>query len=140
MTDITVTQMGSFQAEDRSWLVSQWGQGPGENPSVVVDFTTFTEGTHYPNGYIPSGTKVGVITAESTGGKTVVGLYDDTATDGRQTCAGFLHSLVKKPANPATTKPGSALVVCGFIRESRLPFPIDANGKADLKLIHFSAV
>ena len=54
MTDISVTTT-AYQAEDRSWLLSQWGQGPGENPNVVLDISAFTEGTHYPNGYIPSG-------------------------------------------------------------------------------------
>ncbi|NUO57319.1 MAG: head decoration protein [Hamadaea sp.] len=135
MTDISVSST-AYQVEDRSWLMSQWGQGPGENPSIVLDVSAFTAGTHYPNGYIKSGEPLGKITASSTTKVTVVGPYDDTATDGRQTCIGFLHSAVKVPASGAD--PGGALVAAGFIRESRLPRPIDSAGKADLKLCHFS--
>jgi len=137
MTNISV-ETTAFQAEDRSWLLSQWGQGPGENPSCVLDVSTFTAGTHYPNGYFPSGIPLGRITAASTGGRNVLGPYDDTAVDGRNTCAGLLHSAVKVPNLADTTKDvGAALVKAGFIRESRLPVAIDANGKADLKLVSF---
>ena len=135
MTDISVTST-SYQVEDRSWMLSQWGQGPGENPSVVLDVSAFTANTHYPNGYIPSGTPLGKITAASTDDKIVVGPYDGAAADGRETCYGLLHSSVKVPASGAD--PGGAVVRAGFIRESRLPVAIDAAGKADLKLCDFS--
>lgn len=137
MTDISVTTVGNYQAEDRRWLRSQWGQGPGENPSIVLDISAFTAGTHYPDGYIKSGEPLGVITAASGNGKTVVGPYNGTAEDGRETCVGFLHSSVKVPASGAD--PGGALVAAGFIDESKLPRAIDSAGKADLKLCHFSA-
>lgn len=131
MTDISVTR-NAHQVEDRSWMLSQWGQGPGENPSCVLDQSAFTAGTHFPNGYIKSGEPLGRIT--TTG---LLGPYDGSATDGRETCVGFLHSSTKVPANG--TDPGAALVVAGFIRESRLPRSIDSAGKADLKLCHFTA-
>lgn len=138
MTFIGVTTT-DFQVEDRSWLLSQWGQGPGENPNCVLDVSTFTAGTHYPNGYFPSGIPLGKITAASSASKLVVGPYDDAASDGRQTCIGFLHSATKVPDTADTTKDvGGALVVAGFIKEARLPIAIDANGKADLKLCHFA--
>lgn len=138
MTDITV-KSALFQAEDRSWLLSRWGQGPGENPSCILDVSTFTAGTHYPNGYFPSGIPLGRITAASSAEKTVVGPYDDAATDGRQTCIGMLHSATKVPDLADTTKDvGGAIVRAGFIKESRLPIAIDAAGKADLKLCDFS--
>ena len=137
MTDISVTST-SYQVEDRSWMLSQWGQGPGENPSCILDVSAFTANTHYPNGYLPSGLPLGKITATSVNGALVVGPYDDTAVDGRNTCVGFLHSAVKVPNLADTTKDvGAALVKAGFIRESRLPVAIDANGKADLKLVSF---
>lgn len=139
MTDISVTTT-QMQVEDRSWLLSQWGQGPGENPSVVLDVSTFTAGTHYPNGYFPSGIPLGVITASSDANKTVVGPYDDTATDGRQTFAGFLHSATRVPNTADTTKDvGGAMVVAGFVKLSRLPIALDAAGQADGKLFHFTA-
>ena len=130
----------SFQVEDRSWLLSQWGQGPGENPSCVLDVSTFTAGTHYPNGFFPSGLALGVITAASDATKTVVGPYDNAAADGRQTFVGFLHSATKVP-NPAdTTKDvGGALVVCGMVKLSRLPVALDAAGQAEGRLFHFTA-
>lgn len=142
MTDISVTTVG-YQVEKRSWLLSK--HGTEDTPSVTLDVSAFTAGTHYPNGYFPSGLAVGVITAASDAKKTVVGPYDDTATDGRQTCAGILFSSVKVP-NPAdTTKDvGGAILVHGFVDPAKLPLQtgagsLDANGKADLKLIHFSA-
>jgi hypothetical protein len=139
MTDISVTTT-DYQVEKRDWLLSMWGSGPGENPSVLLDISTFTAGTHYPKGYLPSGIPLGKITAASTGKKIVVGPYDDAAADGRQTAIGFLHSAVKVPNLLDTTKDaGGALVVCGFVSLSKLPIALDANGQADLKLIYFTA-
>lgn len=138
-TDISVSST-SYQSQRRDWLLSQWGQGPGENPSCTVDVSTFTAGTHYPNGYIPAGTHLGKITDASTGQRLVVGPYDNGASDGREVCIGFLHSDVKVPNPLDTTKDaGGAVVACGFIKLSKLPFTLDANGQADLKLCHFTA-
>jgi hypothetical protein len=139
MTNISV-ETTSFQVENRSWLLSVWGQGPGENPTVILDISTFTANTHFPNGYIPSGTHLGVITASSDATKITVGPYDDTASDGRQTFYGFLHSATKVPNTADLTKDtAAAAVVCGMVKLSRLPFTLDANGKADAKLFHFTA-
>lgn len=133
MTDISVTTT-AYQVEDRSWMLSQWGQGPGENPNIVLDVSTFTAGTHYPNGYVKSGEPLGKITANG-----LYGPYDNAAVDGREVCAGFLHSATKVPNTADTTKDvGASLVCAGFIREARLPRAIDSAGKADLKLCHFS--
>lgn len=139
MTDISVSTT-DYQVEKRSWLLSEWGTGPGENPSVVLDVSAFTPATHYPNGYFPSGLALGKITATSTGGKTVVGPYDDAAVDGRAVCFGLLMSATKVP-NPAdTTKDiGGAAVVCGMVKLSKLPIALDAAGQTDLKLVHFTA-
>lgn len=139
MTDISVSTT-QYQVEDRSWHLSQLGSGPGENPNVVLDVSAFTPGTHYPNGYFPSGLPLGVITAASDANKTVVGPYDNAAADGRQTCFGLLHSSVKVPNTADTTKDvGGSAVVIGFVKLSRLPVALDAAGQADLKLIHFTA-
>jgi hypothetical protein len=48
----------SYQAPKRDWLLGLHGTDPGSNPSATLDISTFTAGTHYPNGYIPSGTAV----------------------------------------------------------------------------------
>lgn len=147
MTDISVTTT-AYQVEKRDWLLSPHGTDPGTTPFVTLDVSTFTAATHYPNGYLLSGIVLGVITASSSGLSLVVGPYDDSAVDGRQTAAGILFSAVKVP-NPAdTTKDvGGAMLVHGFVKISRLPIAngatgrgyIDANGQTDLKLIHFTA-
>lgn len=146
MTDISV-HTTSYQAEKRSWLLSEHGTEPGTNPGVTLDVSAFTAATHYPNGYLLSGIVLGVITATSTDKVLVVGPYDDTASDGRQVAAGILFSSVKIPNLADTTKDcGGAMVVHGFVKSSRLPIAnaatgagfIDANGKTDLKLIHFA--
>lgn len=133
MTDISVTKT-SHQVENRQWLASPHGTDPGMTPSVTLSVAAFTEGTHYPNGFVPSGTVLGKITASG-----LYGPYDDAASDGRQTAAGILYgSLQVKGA----TKVGGAVVLHGLVTQSKLPFQsgtgsIDAAGKADLKLIQF---
>lgn len=133
MTDISVTKT-SHQVENRQWLASPHGTDPGMTPSVTLSVAAFTEATHYPNGYVPSGTVLGKITASG-----LYGPYDDAASDGRQTATGILYgSLQVKGA----TKVGGAAVEHGRVTQSKLPFQsgtgsIDAAGKADLKLIQF---
>ena len=147
-TDISV-RTTQFQAGDRSWLIPQpGGIGQGYTLSGTLDVSTLTAATHYPLGYVPSGLVLGVITAASVNGKIVYGAYDDTASDGRQTAAGFLFDDAAIP-NPLdlTKDPGiAALVAFAVVRESRLPVQaagtptgrgyLDANGRADLKLIY----
>lgn len=130
MTDISVITTNS-QVEDRSWLIVQPGaQGSGYSPGKVLDISTFTANTHYPNGFIPSGMNLGKITA--TG---LYGPYDDAASDGRQTFAGWLFSATKVPNVLDTTKDVGAGVVVAFavVRLSRLPIALDANGQTDAK-------
>jgi hypothetical protein len=124
MTDISVST-ASYQVEKRSWLLSQHGQNPGDNDGITIDASLFTAGTHYPNGYLPSGT---VITAAG-------GPYTGTGA-----VAGLLHSSLKIPS--ATSKVGGALVYTGTVRTSKLPFAsgtgsLGAGGVAALPLIHF---
>lgn len=130
MTDISVTSTG-YQVENRSWLISAHGTDPGTNPNVVLDISKFTAGTHYPNGYIPSGIALAKVTA--TG---LYGPYEAAAGDGRNVAAGHLFSTLGVRAGQ--TKVGGALVVHGFVRESKLPFAIDAAGKTALKSITYS--
>lgn len=144
MTDITVSTV-SYQAEKRSWLIPQpGGIGEGFTPGGTLSIAAFTAATHYPNGYIPSGTVLAVITASG-----LLGPYDDTALDGRQTAVGVLFSGVKVPNLADTSKnPGCAYVAAfAVVRLSKLPFSVgaagrgymDAAGQADLPRIHFIA-
>jgi hypothetical protein len=68
---------------DQSWLGSTHGIGNARTESI--DISTFTAGTHYPNGYIPSGTPVAKV-----GGLLVP--YD--VTEGTTTGAGILAGFI----------------------------------------------
>ena len=75
----------TFGAGDQSWLGSS--HGIHECRTETLDISAFTAGTHYPNGYIPSGTPVAKV-----GGLLVP--YDSTqATVARAgVLAGFLFT------------------------------------------------
>lgn len=90
-----------------------------------------------------AGTDVAAMTTTPTGGTGTVTVATTTAggtegTGGLEVCAGHLFSLVKVPNLLDTTKDaGGALLVHGFVKLSRLPFGLNANGQADCKLIHY---
>jgi hypothetical protein len=133
MTDISVSTTVS-QVEDRQWLASPHGTGPGENPSVTLSVAAFTEADHYPNGYVPSGTVVAKITASG-----LYGPYDPAAVDGTEVAAGILYSSLQVKDK---AKVGGAIVVHGYVTESKLPLSgvtgeLDAAAKVDLSLIKF---
>lgn len=116
----------SFAQDRRDWLGSQ--HGTDAPVPVTLDVTKFTAGTHYPDGFIKSGIPLGKVTA---GG--LYGPYDNAATDGRETCVGFLFTAQDVNARGVTSTKvvGSMLLHC-FIREAKLPVTIDAAGKTDL--------
>jgi hypothetical protein len=120
--DISV-RTETFGGDDQSWLGSAHGTSSGR--TVTLDKSKFTSGTHYPNGYLRSGTPLGKVTAS---GK--YGPYDDAAVDGRQTLVGFLLTP------QSTTSGGNDLVAPlfehGAVVEANLPIAIDANGKTDV--------
>jgi hypothetical protein len=142
MTDIAVFTQ-PFAAEDLSWnLTPRWG---GFVAQGTIDVTKFNAAQTYPNGYIPSGAILGVVTA---GG--LLAPYLDAAVDGTQTAVGILAASVQvlQPTGVAKAKVGVAYMVHGIISQARLPFTvgnqalggyIDANGRTDLKLIYFAA-
>lgn len=131
-TDISV-HSSNYQVEDRSWLVGQHGEDI--TPGITLDISKFTKATHFPNGYIPSGTAIGKITTSG-----LYGPYVDGASDGTQTCAGLLFSSVRAvDTNTGNNlaKVGGARFIHGAVNTAKLPANsgIDANGKADLPLI-----
>lgn len=137
MTDIAV-ETASYTPPDRSWLLTEL-TGDGQSVSTTsgtIDFTKFTAGTHYPNGYIPSGTVVGVVT---TGGR--VGPYDNAASDGRQTATGLLYNPIQVPTDTARKVQVAIVDSFAVVSASRLPAAsgLDAAGQADLPLIKFRA-
>lgn len=81
----------------------------------------------------PTGGTGTLTVATATGGGTESG-------GGLEVAAGLLFSSVKVPSLIDTTKDaGAAMLVHGFVKLSKLPFTLDANGQNDLKLIHFTA-
>jgi hypothetical protein len=90
-----------------------------------------------------AGTDVAQMTATPTGGTGTVTVATSTAggtegTGGLEVCAGHLFSSVKVPNLLDTTKDvGGALLVHGFVKLSKLPFGLNANGQTDCKLIHY---
>jgi hypothetical protein len=144
MTDITLSTL-NYQAEKRSWLIVQpGGSGVGETEGGMLDISALTAATHYPNGYVPSGLLLGIITA--TG---LYAPYNDSLTDGTQTAAGILFSSVKVPNTADTTKDVGIAVLTAFatVKISKLPIANNATGrgyydaaaKVDLKNINFIA-
>ena len=124
MTDISVSKT-NYQTEKLSWLLDRGGW---EQESITLDISAFTAGTHYPNGFIQSGTNLGKITASG-----LYGPYDNAASDGREVFRGHLGTSTKVP-NPAdTTKDaGAPLLFAGVVKESKLPATVDSAGKADV--------
>lgn len=121
--DISVRTVAT-QVEDRSWLGS--AHGTDATQTVTLDVSAFTSGTHFPNGFIPSGTVLGKI---ATSG--LYGPYDDNASDGTQTAAGILFNSTT--VNGAADV-GAPILLHGQVIEAKLPASsgIDANAKTDL--------
>jgi hypothetical protein len=130
----------AYQVEKRAWYLGTADQ-PGFTRNVKVDISAFTANTHYPNGFIPSGVPVGIITAQSSAALTVVGPYDNAAADGTEVCLGLLFGNVKVPDLLDTTKDAAGAVLCAFapVQLSKLPIALDAAGQADLTRLYFVA-
>lgn len=143
MTDISVYQQ-TFPTENLSWDLSNL-----EVPYVdggTIDVTKFTQAQHFPNGFIPSGTVLGKVTASG-----LLAPYLDAATDGTQTAVGILRASVSVVQLNGSLKAKVGVAVLkawGVVSVGKLPFTsasaaaggyIDANGQADLPHIHFAA-
>lgn len=105
---------------DQSWLGSS--HGINDCRTELLDISTFTEGTHYPNGYIPSGTPVAKV-----GGVLVP--YDDT--QGTTTNAGVLAGFVFTDQPVVGTADFAVPVLDhGRIRTAKLPLTVTLPGAA----------
>jgi Bacteriophage lambda head decoration protein D len=137
MTDITV-ESSTYLPADRPWLLFEavGHQQPSPTDSGLINFALFTSGTHYPDGFIPSGVLLGRVTTGSR-----LGPYDNTATDGRQTAVGFLYNATRVPADTAKKVAVAFVDVFAVVWESRLPsgHGLDAAAKAELPLLKFRA-
>lgn len=113
----------TWGGDDQSWLGASHGQDMGR--SVTLDTSAFTAGTHYPDGYVKSGTALGKITASG-----LYAPYNNGAADGSETLAGFLLTPVKMTSGGADV--GGSLFEHGRVVEANLPIAIDAAGKTDV--------
>lgn len=124
-----------------------------DQPLLTLDGTSLTGGAgtavvttptpaHYANGYIPSGTAIGQVTATK-----LFGPYDNTANDGREVCYGLTYADVRAihQNGAVASKVGTGAVVNdAAVSVSKLPFQtgsgsLDSAGKADLPTIRFEA-
>jgi len=124
--DISVTTE-TWTVEDRSWLGSR--DGTQYTQSCTLYVPAFTRATHYPQGFIPSGTALAKIT--SGAGEGLYGPYDAAATDGRAEPEGFLFNSTPVREGGATNL-GAPLMWRGVIKVSRLPRAVDSAGREAL--------
>lgn len=101
----------TFSPGDQSWLGSTHGIGNAR--TETVDISTFTQATHYPNGYIPSGTPVAEV-----GGLLVAYDATETVTTGAGVLAG--HILTDQPVVGTSDFP-APLLDHGRVKASRVP-------------------
>jgi len=96
---------------DQSWLGSTHGLGNAR--TEMVDISAFTKATHFPDGYLPSGTPVAKV-----GGVLVP--YDGTeaTVDGAGVLAG--HILTDQPTDGVTDF-AAPLLDHGRVKADRVP-------------------
>lgn len=136
-----VTFQGALAGTNVPQMTTSAASLTGGTPTAAVTTPTSGVVAHYPNGYIPSGTVIGKVSA--TG---LFGPYDNSANDGREVAYGitFAPVTVVRANGSKAAKVGTGALVIGVVSASKLPFQagpgsIDANGKADLPTIRFEA-
>ena len=113
----------TFGQDDQSWIGAAHGIDLAR--SITLDTSAFTEGTHYPDGYMPSGTPLSLITASG-----LYGPYTPAGAGGLETHSGFLLTPTQVTSGGADV--GAALYEHGRVVEDNLPIAIDPAGKADV--------
>lgn len=109
---------------NQSWI-GEGAHGIADGRTEVLDISTFTAGTHYPNGFIPSGLPVAKV-----GGVLVP--YD--ATEGTVTNAGILAGFVLTDAPVVGTADFAvALYDHGRVITAKLPIAFTAPAAAAKK-------
>lgn len=119
---VQIEQIGQ---DDQSWLGSAHGTAMGR--PITLDAALFVLATHFPNGYLPSGTAVAKFTATGR-----YGPYTTGAANGLQTLVGFTLTATK--VTTTTSTPVAALFEHGRVVSARLPFQagtgsVDATGQ-----------
>lgn len=97
---------------DMSWLGS--AHGIGNARTETIDISAFTANTHYPNGFIPAGTPVAIVSGLAVP-------YDVTA--GTTTGAGILAGFVLTDQKVVgSTDFGAPVLDHGRINVSKVPY------------------
>jgi hypothetical protein len=105
-------QSENVGAADRSWLGSTHAIANAR--TETIDISTFTPSTHYPNGYIPSGTPVAIVSG-------LLVPYD--VTIGTTTGAGILAGhLLNDEKVVGSTDFGVALFDHGRVKSAKVPY------------------
>lgn len=138
----TVTFQGALAHDNVPAMTATSSLTGGTSPSVTPATTTSGANAHYLNGYIPSGTAIGVVTATGR-----YGPYDNTASDGRQTCYGLTYGdirAVRWDGSLASLVGTGAVVNQAAVSLSHLPFQsgtgsIDSAAQTDLPAVRFEA-
>ena len=101
---------------DQSWLAS--AHGIRNCRTEQLDISAFTAGTHYPNGYIPSGTPVAKVAGL---------LVPYTSAEATTTGAGVLagHILTDQPVVGTVDFP-APLLKHGRVKAAKVPTGTDA--------------
>lgn len=107
-----------------SWI-GEGAHGIADARTEILDISTFTAGTHYPNGFIPSGLPIAKVAG-------VLVPYD--ATEGTTTNAGILAGFVLADAPVVGTSDfGVALYDHGRVITANLPIAFTAPAAAAKK-------
>jgi hypothetical protein len=111
---------------DMSWLGS--GHGIRNARTEILDISTFTAATHYPNGYIPSGMPVAKV-----GGVLVPYDATEATVTGAGVLAGFILTdtpLFVAPGATATEDTNVPLIDHGRVKVAKLPITFVAPAAA----------
>lgn len=117
-------QSWTYLQGDQTWLGSEHGTTNARSVTIVT--SSLTAATHFPNGFIPSGTPLAQFTGGPNAGKYTV--YTPGGASGAGTLTGFLLDSV--PIRNAAQDCVGALHDHGRIVTAKLPIPIDAAGQA----------
>ena len=106
----------TFGAGDQSWLDSAHGMRNAR--TEVLDISTFTAGTHYPNGYIPSGTPLAKVAGM---------MVPYTSAEATTTGPGIFwgHLLTDQPV-VGTVDFGVPVLTHGRVKSAKVPTGTDA--------------
>ena len=117
-----------YAGEDRRWLDGGF-HGQDTNKDVTLNGDLFPD-ADFPDGRVPSGVDIGIVTATK-----LAGPYDDAATDGREVCAGHLHSTETVSAGARIV---TAVVRHGVVNRNLLPANSGHDAAAEADLTHIT--